>query len=105
LYIENLKATSFHPLLVVFFSVVYQRRGKGRSFTAAVLTEAEKWLLAMKHSPPYVRIQDTAFHRFSRHKNTTVLRAAFRFFQLPPRPYFLPIRQLAAAGKYKLWTL
>jgi hypothetical protein len=51
--------------------------------------------------PPDLSIQDTAFRRFSRHKNTTVLKTACRLFRLSGPRYTAAIRQFAAAGEFK----
>ena len=91
----------------VYFLLLF-RELKGRSFTASVLAEAEKWLLARATThlppppPPDLHVQDTAFHKFCRHRNTAVLRTACRVFQLSGPRYHSLIYQLAADGEYKL---
>ena len=78
------------------------RECKGRSFTATVLAEADKLLTSSPTLlPPDLSIQDTAFRRFSRHKNTTVLKTACRLFRLSGPRYTAAIRQFAAAGEFK----
>lgn len=82
--------------------LIFSREFRGRSFTAIVLTEAEKWLLTCRQSPPPdLVVQDTAFHRFSRHKNIHVLRTAYRFFRLSGPRYVSTIQQFANEGDFK----
>jgi hypothetical protein len=86
---------------MININVFFYRECKGRSFTATVLAEADKLLTSSSTLPPDLSIQDTAFRRFSRHKNTTVLKTACRFFRLSGPRYTAAIRQFAAAGEFK----
>jgi len=77
------------------------KTGKPRGFTGTVIYEFEKLAMYRQLAAPRTAVQDQAFVSFSKQKNSSVMKNAFRVFRLTSDRYKGRVIKMVEKGEYK----